>query len=283
MLLREIPDDWGAKLELGQGAVAHTQTGPDAIRMRADAYLVLVLLTSQATRHLALGSDRKMVGAAPAGSFELIPAGAELSARWEAPKSSVLAALTEERLQALAGAEFGSDGFELHPPRVGVVDTRALAIGRAIRDELACGECAVVECIDAWLTILGAHVLRQYSSLGGRLDAGVRRGLAPGVWRRVDAFIHAHLADQVTVSQLADVAGLSPSHFARSFRITTGQAPHQYLLATRMEAARQRIVGSREPLEQVARHTGFSSNSHLSAVMRRFWGVSPTALRRRGR
>lgn len=283
MLLHEVPDHWGRKLELGQGAVTLTETGPSAIRMRADAHYVLVLMSSQPARHLALNSDRMMAGAAPMGSIELIPAGSDLSAWWETPKASILAGLTVERLQSLAGTEFGANGFELYPPHIGWVDTQALAIGRAIRNELECGECAVPECIDAWLTILGTHVLRRYSSLGGRPVVGARTGLSPTAWRRVEDFIRAHLADRITVAQLAEVAQLSPSHFARSFRATTGQAPHQYLLSLRMETAKQRILGGNELLEDVARLTGFSSNSHLSSVMRRFWGVSPTMLRRRGR
>lgn len=279
-MLQEIPDPWGPKLELERGAVAHTRTGPDAIRMRADAHFVLILLSTQTTRHVALNSDRAMVGLAPAGSVELMPVASDLTARWEAPKETILAGLTVERLRTLAGAEFGTDGFELYPPRLGLVDAQALAIGRAIRDEMRCGEFAVHECVDAWLTILGTHLLRRYSSLGGRPDAGMRKGLSPSAWRKVDDYIRAHIANRITIEQLAETAQLSPSHFARSFRAMTGQAPYQYILALRMEAARQRILEDKEPLEKVARLTGFSSHSHMTATMRRFWGVSPTAIRR---
>lgn len=279
-MLRGIPDHWGRKLQLARGAVTNTRTGPNAIRMRADAHFVLILLTTQTTRHVALNSDRAMVGAAPAGSIELVPMASDLFARWEAPKENILVGLTAERLQALAGAEFGTGGFELHPPRLGLVDTRALAIGRAIRDELQCGELAVHECVDAWLTILGVHLLRRYSSLGGRPKAGTRQGLSPGVWRKVEDFIRANLASSITIEQLAETARLSPSHFARSFRAMTGQAPHQYILTMRMEAARQQILQGKEPLEKVAKLTGFSSNSHMTATMQRFWGVSPTTIRR---
>ena len=281
-MLQDVPDHWGRKLELEHGAVAHTRTGANAIRLRANAHLVLILLSTQNTRHVALNSDRAMVGLAPAGSIELVPMASDLFARWEAPKENVLVGLTARRLQQLAGAEYGTDGFEVHPPRLGAVDAKALEIGRAIRDELACGEVAVPECVDAWLTILGAHVLRRYSSLGVRPSTGVRGGLSPANWRRVEDFIHANLAGRITVEQLAGTAGLSPSHFARSFRAMTGRAPHQYILATRMEAARRRVLESAEPLEQVARLTGFSSHSHMTATLQRFWGISPTTIRRRG-
>ncbi|MBS0290956.1 MAG: helix-turn-helix transcriptional regulator [Proteobacteria bacterium] len=281
-MLQGIPDHWGRKLQLEHGAVTSTRTGPNAIRLRADAHFVIILLTTQTTRHVALNSDRAMVGLAPAGSIELVPMASELSARWEEPKENILAGLTAQRLQTLAGAEFGSDGFEFHPPRLGSVDAKALAIGRAIRDELQCGEFAVPECVDAWLTILGTHLLRRYSSLGGRTAAGHRGGLSPAVWRKVEDFIRAHLAGRITIEQLAETARLSPSHFARSFRAMTGQAPHQYVLAMRLEAARARLLQGGEPLEKVARLSGFSSHSHMTAAMRRLWGVSPTMIRRQG-
>ena len=212
-----------------------------------------------------------------------MPEGSDLFARWDAPKDNILAGLTAQRLQTLAGAEFGTDGFELQPPRLGWVDAKALAIGRAIRDELQCGEFAVHECVDAWLTILGTHLLRSYSSLAGRHGAKRCQGLSPASWRKVEDFIRANLAGKITVEQLADTVRLSPSHFARSFRAMTGQAPHQYVLETRLEAARRRILDGQEPLERVARLTGFSSHSHMTATMQRFWGVSPTAVRRRRR
>jgi len=51
----------------------------------------------------------------------------------------------------------------------------------------------------------------------------------------------------------------------------------------RLEAARERILAGKEPLERVARLAGFSSHSHLTFTMRRFWGIGPTEIRRQGR
>ena len=96
-MLQDVPDHWGRKLELEHGAVAHTRTGANAIRLRANAHLVLILLSTQNTRHVALNSDRAMVGLAPAGSIELVPMASDLFARWEAPKENVLVGLTARR------------------------------------------------------------------------------------------------------------------------------------------------------------------------------------------
>ena len=282
-MLQAIPEHWGRKLETEHGAVSHSRVGPNAIRLRAQGHYALILLSPQTARHVALNSDRMMAGAAPVGSIEVVPMGSDLSAQWETPKENVLAGLATQRLQALAGAEFGTDRFELYPPGLGCVDTKALAMGRAIRDELQCGTFAVSECVDAWLTVLGVHLLRRYSSLGNRTRSGARGGLSPATWRRVEDYIRMHLAERITVEQLAETARLSPSHFARSFLARTGQAPHQYILAMRLEAARERILAGKEPLERVARLAGFSSHSHLTSTMRRFWGIGPTEIRRQGR
>ncbi|MCZ8406342.1 AraC family transcriptional regulator [Achromobacter sp. SIMBA_011] len=279
-LLDNIPSSWGQKLELGHQAVSVTCTGPNQIQYKADSHCILVLFTAQPNRELALNSDQRICGLAPIGSLEIVPAHSDVSARWTAPKENLLAALTEDRLRRLAGIEHGREDFELRPPALGTIDPRALHIAQRIRAELQSGEIASVESIDSWVTLLGVHVLRTHSSLNRMEARPPAGGLSPRAWKRVNEYIVEHIADKLTLENLAKVAQLSPSHFARAFRETVGQAPHQYILNMRLNVARQLILDTDTPLHEVSRRAGFSNNSHMTALIRRTWGLTPTRMRR---
>lgn len=278
-LLNNVPSSWGRKLELQQHAVAFTTTGPNSVQYRANAHYVVVHFCSQNNRELALNSDRRICGLAPIGSLEIIPAQSEVFARWRAPKENILVAITEHRLRHLAGIEHNRDDFELHTPKLGFVDPIALDITRKISAELNAAELGSEESIESWMTLLSIHLLRNHSSLKRNITAPRCAGLSARTWKLVNDYILAHLGSKLTLETLAKVAQLSPSHFARAFRETTGQSPHQYIVSARLNCARQLIVGTRQPFHDIAKFSGFSNNSHMTALIRRNWNVTPTRMR----
>jgi AraC family transcriptional regulator len=85
----------------------------------------------------------------------------------------------------------------------------------------------------------------------------------------------AHL----TIEALAREAGLSPAHFARAFKESVGRAPHQHLLAIRLERARRLLDAPDSALSDVAFRTGFADQSHFTRFFKRRFGVTPGALR----
>lgn len=97
--------------------------------------------------------------------------------------------------------------------------------------------------------------------------------------QRVVVYISEHLADTLTLAELAAVAHMSEFHFARVFKLATGAAPHQYLIARRVDRAKQLIGEGRMPLAQVASAVGFSSQSHLSRHFKTHAGCSPAQYR----
>ena len=124
-------------------------------------------------------------------------------------------------------------------------------------------------------TLLLTHVVQQYSSVSWQLPA-VRGGLAPGALRNVLAYMDAHLAEALTLDQLAAEAGLSVYHFARMFKQSTGQAPHQYLMQRRLQHAMTLIHQGALSLTEIALCCGFSSASHFSNRFRAQFGCSPS-------
>jgi transcriptional regulator GlxA family with amidase domain len=90
----------------------------------------------------------------------------------------------------------------------------------------------------------------------------------------------AHLDEDLSVADLAEVALMSPRHFARQFRAATGTTPHQWILTQRLGLARRLLETTDASVEQVATQSGFGSAAALRLHFQRSIGTSPTAYRR---
>ncbi|WP_260391551.1 helix-turn-helix domain-containing protein, partial [Aeromonas enteropelogenes] len=90
----------------------------------------------------------------------------------------------------------------------------------------------------------------------------------------VQEYLLAHLAEPVTLAELAQEAGLSEYHFARMFAQSLGCPPHRYLLELRLKRAKQLLAGN-EPLASIAIQCGFSSQGHFGNRFREAFGLSP--------
>ena len=109
--------------------------------------------------------------------------------------------------------------------------------------------------------------------------APARGGLAPWRLRRATELMAAHLDRDLGLAELAAAAGLSPSHFTRAFKRSTGRPPHRYLMERRVEHAQRLLASTDAPLAEVASDCGFADQSHLSTAFRRLLGATPGAWR----
>jgi AraC family transcriptional regulator len=118
---------------------------------------------------------------------------------------------------------------------------------------------------------------------GGLVEEAVRgfRGGLPGrKLRAVLEYIHQHLVTNLTLRDLAAVAHLSPYHFARLFKISTGLPPRQYIIGRRVERAKQLLRGDDDlTLAQVAARAGFCDQGHFTRHFKRLVGVTPKRFR----
>ena len=133
------------------------------------------------------------------------------------------------------------------------------------------------------LGILLAHELLR---LNNDADGGaakemdyVRGGLAAWQKTRVTDYVEEHLADNVLLSQLAEVARLSPFHFSRAFKQSFGLPPLRYVTGRRIERAKSLLAGDIS-VTQVGLAVGFGETSSFTTAFRRHTGVTPTAFRR---
>jgi AraC family transcriptional regulator len=121
------------------------------------------------------------------------------------------------------------------------------------------------------------HPARRYASAAP--DNAVRTGLPQHKLKRVRAFVDEHLAEAMHVDQLAGEVHMSPFHFARMFKQTTGQSPHLYVVSQRIERAKALLRDSEVPLIAIAAQTGFRTQGHFTGVFRRYTGLTPRVFR----
>lgn len=87
-------------------------------------------------------------------------------------------------------------------------------------------------------------------------------------------YIEANFRDNLSLDQLASLAGLNRFYFLRSFRKEVGLPPHEFLTQVRIERAKKLLIRGM-PIAQVALETGFVDQSHLTHRFKRFVGLTP--------
>jgi AraC family transcriptional regulator len=125
---------------------------------------------------------------------------------------------------------------------------------------------------------LAVHFLRRYAATQPAQPV-LSGGLAPYKLQRTLAYIHAHLAQTLSLPTLAAVAQMSPTHFAHLFKHATGLAPHQYVSQCRIEQAKRLLADTDLPLIEIGPQVGWADQSHFTALFRRHVAMTPKAYR----
>ena len=149
-----------------------------------------------------------------------------------------------------------------------------------LQDEADSHNASGLATVEAVTTALG-HLLVRHAGVEQPRPVRIRGGLSGAAKRRVLELIAAALDARLTIERLAREVGLSPAHFARAFKETMGRAPHQYLLALRLERARRLLETTQATLSDIAQRTGFADQAHFTRLFKRVFGTTPGALARR--
>jgi AraC family transcriptional regulator len=106
-----------------------------------------------------------------------------------------------------------------------------------------------------------------------------KKGLSPAQKHSLVAYVRANLAADISVTELAALVHMSPSHFTRMFKMSFGMTPYRFVMHERVQAAKEMVAGSSTSAIEVAMTFGFASQSHFAKVFRQFTGVSPKQYR----
>jgi AraC family transcriptional regulator len=216
----------------------------------------------------------------PAGSIVLVPAGSPTLWRWSGRNDTLHIYLEPGLVARVAAEAFGLDPARLTLPPLDGLDLPHLraAMG-AVDAELTAGGAGGPLAAESLANVLAVHLIRHV--LAPRQPARRRDGTLPRAkLRAIVEYVEEHLGAGPTLGQLAAIARLSPPYFARQFKRATGLPPHQYVLARRVERAKQLLQGRGEfSLAEVAADAGFSDQSQFCHHFKRLVGVTPRQFR----
>lgn len=168
-------------------------------------------------------------------------------------------------------------GFDVWPEnmRDDVVQHVVAVLGPALRRP----DAASVAFVDNVTSALRAYLRRSRG--GAQSVASSRSGSLPA-WkeRRVKELMRLEIANKLSLERLANECSLSVRHFTRAFRLSTGMSPHRYLLDLRLEKARQLLLNTAVPLQEVAMSCGFADQSHFTRAFSAVEKMSPGMWRR---
>jgi AraC family transcriptional regulator len=272
-LERLIERDWGPV----KAALVRAAPGPHAPPPSADHRLLFYTAgeVNSDCRSADLHGSRRQ---AP-GEFDLVPA--EASGAWcdDGPAEMVSLLLSPRLVVETAGA-LGPPANDDLAPALGMRDPQVEHILLAVLAELRSPAPAGRLFIDALSTALVIRLIRLF---GAPVQAAPGQTLANRQMRRIAEYVSAHLDRDLSLGEIAAVAGLSVSHLTPLFRRTCGRSVHRYVLERRIEHARRLLLESSAPIAEIALQTGFAHQSHLARWMRTLIGATPAQLRREHR
>ena len=183
--------------------------------------------------------------------------------------------ISDAALMASSDGAYGE--VELHPSRK-FADPRLSALVAAARAEMVAGFPSGRLFMDSVeqamaVTLVEGHAVRH------RPVQIYRGGLGSARLRRIKELVHAKMGDDLSLDEMAQSIGLSTAHFARMFRKSTGETPHQFVLRQRVERAKAMLRVPDARVLDVAVACGFTTQQHFAQVFRDVCGVSPTKYR----
>ena len=155
-----------------------------------------------------------------------------------------------------------------------MVDARLAALIAAVNAERIAGFPSGRLFLDSVEQAAAAALIDAY---GGRSLSvqPFRGGLGPARLRTITELVHANMEDELTLVEMAQSVEMSPPHFARMFRKSTGETPHQFVLRNRIERGKEMLCTPRVRILDVAVACGFKTQQHFARVFRRLCGTSP--------
>jgi AraC family transcriptional regulator len=212
-----------------------------------------------------------------AGDVAIIPAGITHSCSWDTPAQFIVLAIEPTLLKHIGQDWVNPDQIELQPQFMSESDPFVQNILLTLKGEVDSGGMGSSLLINSLKTILAIHLLRKYCITRPKLSS-YSNGLSQVTLTLVKEYINDHLQHDLKLDELAAIAQISPYHFLRLFKQSTGITPHQYILQCRLNQAKHLLRHGNLSVAEIATQTGFCDQSHLTRYCKRILGVTPGQL-----
>lgn len=259
----------GLRLEQWEG---QSQDLPETVLFQ---HCLAVNLDSSTLSEVCWSGHRPLAQQFNPGTLGVFPAGLPYKTRNKGYWRGLIVAITPAFVQSVVPRRTAGP-IEL-APRFGISDQfiwhAAQALARDIREGYPCGSGYG----EAIVVALAAHLVRNYAVDPRLAENGCESTRASR--KRVTEFIVDQLDQPLSLADLAAFVQMDVYSFAKWFKAAFGSAPHQYILAARINAAKELLLTSPESVMDIALRCGFGSHSHFATTFRRFVGVSPKTYR----
>lgn len=178
--------------------------------------------------------------------------------------------------QTAAALEVDPDRVELVEERNGT-DPTLRHISMALRAGLQAGHASDQMYGESLSTALAVHLLRKYGGVAVDLQHA-HGGLSREKLMRAIEYIQDQLGTDLTVSGIARAVHMSPYHFSRLFKQSTGQSPYRYVIQARAKKARELLTSGKFSITAIAHRVGFADQSHLTRHLKHIFGITPKLL-----
>ncbi|MER2266124.1 AraC family transcriptional regulator [Methylobacterium oxalidis] len=221
----------------------------------------------------------------PPGGLFILPGGVDFGVHLEGRLESLHLYVRSGTVDEVAYDICSGDPASLEiVPRLGDQDPLLERLALAARETMLEGDASAPLYADYLARAIAARLIRRHSTRSPQAHAAQRsHGLTRVQLDRATEFIAANLHRPLSLAQIAHASAVSPTRFARYFKQATGLAPHQHLLAARVERAKRLLSDSELSVAEIAYACGFSHQQHLTRVFRVRTGTTPGAFRRQGR
>jgi AraC family transcriptional regulator len=242
-----------------------------------DDHLIILHLDGPVEVERQLGRVRLKRRIAPGGQF-ILPGGVDFWVRLCRPLTSVHLYVRDSLLREVAAELFAGDPSRAEiRPCLGELDPVIEDLARAANHAMAADDASSGLMADYLARALAARLLtRSHTAPADRSPT-----LNQTQQAHVLEYIRAHLAHPIGLADLAAIAGISQTAFARGFKRSLGVSPYRYLMRERIQHAARLLTASPMPIAEIAQVCGFSHQEHLTRLFHRETGTTPAAFRRR--
>ena len=226
-----------------------------------------------------LRDGKRYSGTAVHGDIDIIPP--HMPMRWEMHdnETTLLLNLPQTLLSSVANESGVNETQVRISNRFQIRDTELEIICWAMKREMELGYPSGRFYLDGLAIAVASRVVARHSS-AAKLTEESKQGLDGRRLKLVLSFIEDQLAENLSLEQIAAIAGISVSHLNALFRRSTGVPLYQYIIQRRVERAKTLLIEGGLSMAEIALAAGFAHQSHMARHMRRMLGVSPREMKR---
>ncbi len=212
-------------------------------------------------------------GLQQSGDIGISPAHQPQKMRWQGDVEFIHLYLDPAFMQQVVFESTTGQEIELKP-QLGTKDPLIQGLGLSLMSELKSNKEGSRLYAETAGTLLSVHLLRHYT-VHKQVIQEYTGGLSRYRLQQVIDYINDYLHHNLSLTELASLVHISPYHFARLFKQSTGMPPHQYVTNCRIERAKQLLAKKELSIIEITQQVGFQSQSHFTTLFRRFLRTTP--------